>query len=204
MRKTFIFSSLLVVGTLLGACSSDSATNAPVASATATPASTATPVETPAVAARTVTGTSTVENKDGSTTLVTTYSDGSKTEVRTFKDGTLAKVTRETSVSGTRTARVTYRADSSDVEVEDKNWIEKSMEATGNALSTAARKTKSGVKTGINETGDKAEDVGDATKKGAKKVGEKAVEVGSDVKSGAKKLGSKIKDAVTPDKKEKN
>jgi len=99
------------------------------------------------MAARTVTGTQTVENKDGSTTTITSYSDGSKTEVRNFKAGSLARVTRETSPTGKRTARVTYRADNRESEISDESWIEKSMDATGDALDVAAKKTASASKT---------------------------------------------------------
>ena len=68
--------------------------------------------------------------------------------------------------TGVRTARVTYRDDSTDVEIKDESWIDKAMDATGDALATAAHKTKEGAKAAA----DKAEDVGDATKKGAKKA----------------------------------
>ncbi|MEP7337692.1 MAG: hypothetical protein ABI977_08085 [Acidobacteriota bacterium] len=223
MQKAFVFSSLFTAALLLGACQSDSSPATPTT--TATPMATVAPTNTPLAIIRSVTDTKTVENKDGSTTVVTMYSDGSKSEVRTFKSGQVAKVTRETPSTGPRTARVVYRDDSAEVEVQDESWVEKSMDATGNALATAARKTKAGVKAAANETADKAEDVGDATKKGARKTADKAEDVGSAikkgvkkgasetadkaedvgsaVKKGAKKAGSKIKDAVTPDKKEK-
>lgn len=224
MKKAFVFSSLFATALLLGACHSDS-TSTPAPSTTATPIATVAPTNTPLAIIRSITDTRTVENKDGSTTVVTMYSDGSKSEVRTFKSGQVAKVTRETPSAGPRTARVVYRDDAAEVEVQDESWIEKSMDATGNALATAGRKTKEGVKAAANETADKAEDVGDATKKGARKTADKAEDVGSAIKKGvkkganetadkaedvgsaikkgAKKAGSKIKDAVTPDKKEK-
>jgi hypothetical protein len=140
--------------------------------------------------------------------LVTNYSDGSKTEVRTFQSGRLSRVTRDTSASGDRTVRVSYRKDSSEVEIKDPSWAEKAMDATGDALATAADKTKAGAR----EVADKAEDVGDATKKGARRAvdttkkgaveaADKAEDVGDAVKKGAKKAGSKVKDVVTPDKK---
>lgn len=199
MRKTFVFSSLFAMGTLLGACHSETATNTTTPTTTVTPLSSPAPTATVLAVVRSITGTNSIENKDGSTTLVTSYSDGSKTEVRTFKSGRLTQVRRETTATGVRTARVTYRDDSTDVDVEEPGWVEKSMDATGDALATAARKTKAGVKKGINETGDKAEDVGDATKKAAREVGDKAEDVGDAVKKGAKKAGKKIKDAVKPD-----
>jgi hypothetical protein len=195
MRKTLVFSFLFVVGTLLVACHSETATNTTTPTTTITPLSSVTPVGTPVASVRRITGTNTIENKDGSTTAVTTYSDGSKTEIRTFKSGRLTQVQRETSDSGTRTARVTYRADSAEVSVEDPSWVEKAMDATGDALAVAARKTKAGAV----EVGDKAEDVGDATKKGAREAADKAEDVGDAIKKGAKKTGKKIKDAVKPD-----
>ncbi|MDQ3013956.1 MAG: hypothetical protein M3X11_25045 [Acidobacteriota bacterium] len=224
MKKAFMSSSLFATALLFGACSSDS-TSTPTPSTTATPVATVAPTNTPLAIIRSVTDTKTIENKDGSTTVVTMYSDGSKSEVRTFKSGRLAKVTRDTPSAGVRTARVTYRDDSTDVDVTDDSWVEKSMNATGDALATAARKTKAGaieaadkaedvgdaVKKGTKKaasaTADKAEDVGSAIKKGVKKgaieTADKAEDVGDAVKKGAKKAGSKIKDAVTPDKKDK-
>ncbi|HMX30009.1 MAG TPA: hypothetical protein PKC13_30785 [Blastocatellia bacterium] len=197
MRKTFLFSSLFALGTLLVGCDSETSRNSPTPTTTVTPLMSPTPAGTPLAIIRSITGTQTIENKDGSTTAVTTYSDGSRTEIRTFKNGKLTQVQRDTSATGERTARVVYRADSSEVNVADPNWIEKSMDATGDALAVAARKTKAGV----NEVGDKAEDVGDAAKKAGREVGDKAEDVGDAVKKGAKKTGKKIKDAVTPDKK---
>jgi hypothetical protein len=195
MRKTILFSSLFVLGTLLVACNSETATNTPPPSTAITPLSSPAPTATVLAIVRSITGTNTIENKDGSTTVVTTYSDGTKSEVRTFKSGRLTEVRRETSAAGARTARVIYRADTTEATVEDPSWVEKAMDATGDALAVAARKTKAGVK----EAGDKAEDAGDATKKAARKVGDKAEDVGDAVKKGAKKTGKKIKDAVKPD-----
>ena len=154
-------------------------------------------VASPTVApVRIVTNTRTIENKDGSSTLVTTYNDGTITEERTFKSGRLTRVTRNTDAGGQRTVKVTYRADAREVELQDQSWAAKAMDATGEALATAASKTKQGAI----EVADKAEDVGDATKKGVKKgvreVGDKAEDVGDAVKKGAKKVGKKIGDVV--------
>ncbi len=180
---------LVLLSGLLSACT-------PTGTPPGTPSPTPTVVVVTPTPAITVTNTRTIENKDGSTTLVTTYSDGTTSEERTFKSGRLAKVTRRNETGGTRTARVTYRDDSSEVALQDESWVDKAMDATGDALATAARKTKQGAI----EVGDKAEDVGDATKKGVKKgvheVGDKAEDVGSAVKKGAKKVGKKIGDAV--------
>jgi hypothetical protein len=203
MQKVLALSLLCAAAFAAGACNNDSGSS-PAPSTTATPLASITPAGTPIASARTVTDTRTVENKDGSTTVVTTYSDGSKSEVRTFSTGRVARVTRDTSGTGVRTARVTYRDDSTDVEIKDESWIDKAMDATGDALATAAHKTKEGAKAAA----DKAEDVGDATKKGAKKAAnetaDKAEDVGDAVKKGAKKTGRAIKDAVTPDKKKNN
>lgn len=188
---------LLLMSGLLSACTSIS--NSPVSpSPTPTLGTPAVVIVTsPTVApAPTVTNTRTIENKDGSTTLVTTYSDGTTREERTFKTGRLSRVTRNTNASGQRTMRVTYRADSREVEMQDASWVDKAMDATGDALATAASKTKQGAI----EVADKAEDVGDATKKGVKKgvreVGDKAEDVGDAVKKGAKKVGKKVGDVV--------
>jgi hypothetical protein len=177
MRNKSLIALLLLTG-LIAACNTNGG-NEPV-----TPAPAMTPVASPTMAPRTVANTSTVENRDGSTTVVTHYSDGTKSEVRTFKTGRLARVTRETNATGQRTARVTYRDTAREVELRDESWIDKSMDATGNALVEVADKledagdmTKKGVKEGVKEVGDKAEDVGDAVKKGAKKVTKKAKEI---------------------------
>ncbi|MGE0128829.1 MAG: hypothetical protein AB7U82_12180 [Blastocatellales bacterium] len=220
MRKTIFSGVLIGAGLLLGACGANSTTATTAPSPTPAVASTSTPI----ASARTVTGTNTIENKDGSTTVVTHYSDGSKTEARTFKSGRLSTVTRETSAAGARTARVTYRADSKEVEVKDPSWVDKSMDATGNALVEAADKAEDvgdATKKGAREVADKAEDVGDAAKQGARKAEDKAKDAGSAIKKGAKKganetadkaedvgdamkkgakkAGSKIKDIVKPD-----
>ncbi len=176
MKNQGLIALLLLIG-LASACHE---ANEPVSTAPA-------PVVSPTVTAppaRTVSSTNTIENKDGSTTVVTTYSDGTKTEARTFKAGRLSRVTRSTNATGQRTARVTYRDTERDVELRDESWVDKSMDATGAALVEVADKledvgdaTKKGVKKGVKEVGDKAEDVGDAVKKGAKKVVKKTKEV---------------------------
>ncbi len=204
MQKAFVMSSLFAAALLLGGCHSTDTASTTAPTTTITPLTSVTPINSPVAIMRTVTDTRTVENKDGSTTVVTMYSDGSKSEVRTFKNGRLARVTRETPVTGTRTARVTYRDDSTDVEIHDENWVEKAMDATGDALVTVGRKTKAGAI----KAADKAEDIGGAVKKGTKKAAsetaDKAEDVGDAIKKGAKKTGHAIKDAVTPDKKKPN
>jgi len=188
---TKMMMGLLLLSGLLAGCES---MHQPPASPSPTPTLSSSPVAvvSPTVAAPTVATTRTIENKDGSTTVATIYSDGSSSEERTFKSGKLTRVTRKTSPAGERTVNVTYRADNREVELQDKTWAEKAMDATGDALATAASKTKQGAV----EVADKAEDVGDATKKGVKKgvneVGDKAEDVGDAVKKGAKKVGKKL------------
>lgn len=174
MRNIIFSIALLATGSLFVACAANSDTMT----------ASSPPVGTGTSGARAITGTTTVENKDGSRTVVTNYSDGSRSEERTFKSGPVSKLRRETSTNGSRAVRVTYRADGKERELRDPNWIEKSMDATAEALV---------------EVADKAEDVGDAAKKGAREAADKAEDVGDAVKDGAKKTGRKIKEAVKPD-----
>lgn len=181
MMKSKVLSALLLLVGLAAACNTNGGSE-PI-----TPAPALTPLASPTMMpspARTVTNTSTVENRDGSTTVVTHYRDGTQSELRTFKTGRLARVTRETNATGQRAARVTYRDTGREVALRDASWIDKSMNATSKALVEVADKledvgdmTKKGVKEGAKEVGDKAEDVGDAVKKGAKKVTKKAKEM---------------------------
>jgi hypothetical protein len=194
MRKIILSIALLATGLLFVACGANSDTMRASSTPEATP--------TGPTGARAVTGTTTVENGDGSKTVVINYSDGSRSEERTFKSGGLSKVTRETSANGTRAVRVTYRADGKEKELKDPSWIEKAMDATADALVEVADKAEDvgdATKKGAREAADKAEDVGDAAKKGAREAADKAEDVGDAAKKGAKKAGRKIKDAVKPD-----
>jgi hypothetical protein len=194
MRKIIFSAALLATGLLFVACGENSGTM----TASSTPETT----PTGTTGARAVTGTTTVENGDGSKTVVINYSDGSRSEERTFKSGRLSKVTRETSANGTRAVRVTYRADGKEKELKDPSWIDKAMDATADALVEVADKAEDAgdaTKKGAREAADKAEDVGDAAKKGAREAADKAEDVGDAAKKGAKKAGRKIKDAVKPD-----
>lgn len=192
MKKLFTLTIMILGGMGLTACEPATSPTTP----TTTPTATIAP--SPTALPRAAVNTSTIENKDGSTTVVTTYNDGTKSEVRTFKTGKLARVTRTTDASGARTVHASFRADDTEVEIKDESWIEKSMDATGNALAVAADKTKAAAI----ETADKAEDVGDATKKGVKKAAsetaDKAEDVGDAVKKGAKKTAKKVKDVIKP------
>jgi hypothetical protein len=194
MRKIILSAAILATGLLFVAC----AANSDTMRASSTPETT----PTGTTGARAVTGTTIVENGDGSKTVVINYSDGSRSEERTFKSGRLSKVTRETSANGTRAVRVTYRADGKEKEVKDPSWIDKAMDATAGALVEVADKAEDvgdGAKRGAREAADKAEDVGDAAKKGAREAADKAEDVGDAAKKGAKKAGRKIKKAVKPD-----
>jgi hypothetical protein len=133
---------------------------------------------------------------DGSEIVTTYYSDGSKREVRTFKKGPLVSVERNTSVEGTATGKAVRRSDNSETEVKDKSWVDKSMEATGDALSTAASKTKeAGEKVG-DTTKDAAKGTGEAVKAGAEKTGSEAKKGAKEVEKGAKKAGEAVKKVV--------
>jgi hypothetical protein len=194
MRKIILSAAIFATGLLFVAC----AANSDTMRASSTPETT----PTGTTGARAVTGTTTVENGDGSKTVVINYSDGSRSEERTFKSGRLSKVTRETSANGTRAVRVTYRADGKEKELKDPSWIDKAMDATADALVEVADKAEDvgdGAKRGAREAADKAEDVGDAAKKGAREAADKAEDVGDAAKKGAKKAGRKIKKAVKPD-----
>ncbi len=195
MRKILTFALGITAGLVSMACEPSSTT-------TPTTTPTATIAPSPTVLPKAAISTNSIENKDGSTTVVTIYNDGTKTEVRTFKAGKLARVTRTTDASGAKTVHASYRADDTEVEIKDESWIDKSMDATGDALAVAADKTKSGLKTAARETADKAEDVSGAVKKGAKKAAnetaDKAEDVGDAVKKGAKKTAKKVKDVIKP------
>ena len=182
MKRIWRAGLLLGPALLVSACAGTTETVAPTPSPTVA-------VPSPTVAPPTVTETKTINNRDGSTTVVKTYSDGSKTEHRSFKTGDVAVVKRVTTASGAQRAHVVYRKDNSEVEVKDPTWVDKSMSATGNALSVAAKKTESGVKTGVNATVEGAKTAGSATAKGATMVGKKTAE-------GAKTVGKKTAEGV--------
>ncbi|MGE0101232.1 MAG: hypothetical protein AB7H86_13695 [Blastocatellales bacterium] len=194
MKKVLIATVCLAAGIAAGCSSSDNATTtAPTPTPTAEVAMTEpTPVPTPSIVR-----TETKSHTDGSEITINHHSDNSKHEHRVFKSGPLHSVTRKTHSDGTVTAHVVHRDDNTEVEVKDKNWVEKSMDATGDALAKAAGKTKDfGEKVG--ETTEKdAKMVGGKIKDGAEKVGD---EVKKDVKGvghGIKKIAEKTKKAVT-------
>lgn len=212
MKKAFLVASLLFTCLIIGACSdkteAPSTAPSPIAAAVSP-----TPAPTPAGPA--VTETKTIENKDGSTTLVTMYSDGTKTELRTFKTGAILSVTRSTAADGSQTAFATMREGGKEFEVTDKNWVTKTMTASGSAIAgvvnkaaggaeVAGLKAKKAVTTGAKQTGETAEQTAEEAKKKSKSFGEKvkegtvatgkAAEKGAqEVGKGAKKVFEKIK-----------
>jgi hypothetical protein len=191
--KKMLMSAVCLVAGLLTACSTS---EQPVATPTPIPtvASLTTPTPMPAP---TIVKTETKNRADGSEIVTTYYSDNSKREVRTFRKGPLVTVERETSTDATVSAKVVRRADNTEIEVKDKSWIDKSMDATGDALATAASKTKDvGEKVG-DTTKEGAKDVGSAVKEGAEKTGSEAEKGGKEVEKGAKKVGKTVKKAVT-------
>jgi hypothetical protein len=194
MKKTLMPALCLLAG-LLTACSTS---DQPVPATTPTPIPTLGSVATPTpMPAPTVLKTETKNRADGSEVVTTYYSDNSKREVRTFKKGALVSVERKTSADGTVNAKVVRRADNSEIEVNDKSWIDKSMDATGDALATAASKAKDvGEKVG-DTTKEAAKDVGGAVKEGAEKTGSAAEKGAKEAGKGAKKVGETVKKTVT-------
>lgn len=192
MKRTLLTLLLIVFGCAMMACGSNSesgvANNNSSSPTTATPA---TPTAEP-----TVVKTESSELADGSTLVVKTYSDGTKTEERSFKTGPLTKVERRTAKDGATTAYVTRREGGEEVEIKDRSWVEKSMDATGDALATAASKTKEGVETAAEKTKEGAKTAVEKTKEGAQKTGSAVKEGAEKVGKGLKKVGEKVKDKV--------
>ena len=136
---------------------------------------------------------------DNSEITRTTDANGVVTETRVFHDNQrISRVVVTTNNNGTRTARA-YSPSGEEREI---SGVENALDATGDALATAAgfvadkaedvaEGTVEGSKTIGEKTVDTAEKIGDRTSEGAKKVGKKTAE-------GAKKAGKTIKDAVTP------
>lgn len=203
MKKVCLI-ALLILGSSLAGCGSNTESQ-PSTNTSSAPESTAPAATSSAEPA--VVKTETTELDDGSTIVTKTYADGSKTEERSFKSGPLVTAKRQTTAGGESTVRVRHRESGEEVEIEDRSWVEKSMDATGDALATAASKTKGGVETAVDKTKDGTMTAAEKTKEGAQKTGsvvkEGAQKTGSAVKEGAqkvgkglKKVGGKVKDAV--------
>jgi hypothetical protein len=155
------------------------------------------------------------EKDDGSTVVVSASSNGTRTEARTFPSGDVARVTRITTPNGHRRAIAEFR-DTTTVEIKDGNEVDRVIEATADAVKSAAVKARDGVNSAGAEAADKTEDaadkaadvgkdVGSKAKRGAEEAGDAASDAASAAKKGVKKtgkgikkVGQKIKDSVTP------
>jgi hypothetical protein len=169
MKKRILIATLCLAGSLAAACSS---TDQTASKPTTTP--TLAQVSPTLAPSPTVVKTENKTHTDGSEIVVKHHSDGSKHEHRTFKKGPLVSVTRKTHADGTATAHAVHRDDNTEAEITEKPWVEKAMDATGDALAKAAKKSK-----------DIGEKVGDEAKKDVKAIGK-----------GLKKVGEKVKKAV--------
>lgn len=203
MKKVLVCGIIVSALAFAGCYSSPETTSTPTP--TVVPTVTATVLPTPSAtvvplvaATPPVKSQSTRKAADGSTIVTYLHTDGSKTEVRTMPTKAsagprdVATVTRTTSPSGDMTASVTYH-DNTKAEVSDKNWVDKSMSATGDALKTAGEKTADASKSAASATAAGAKTVGKETAKGAAAVGEKTAEgaktVGSATAKGAEAAG---------------
>jgi hypothetical protein len=147
----------------------------------------------------TVASDSTRPGPDNSDITTSVDANGVRTETRVFRNNPrVSKVVVTTSGDGRRTVRV-YSPKGEEKVVDD---IGDALNATGDAIAKSAGWVVDKTAEGVNEAGDKLEDVGDQTAKGAKKVGKATVEgaktVGEKTAEGAKKTGRAIKKAVTP------
>ena len=118
-------------------------------------------------------GDKTLQKSDGSKVATTTAADGTRTEVRTFPSGDVSRVTRITPPGGKPKVIVDLR-NGKRTEFEDQSDIDRAMEATGDAIAAAARKTWEASKEIGSEIGDKAKDLANKTAKEAKKAAKKA------------------------------
>lgn len=197
--KKLSMATLCLMGGLLAACSqADQPTSTTTSTAVVKPSATvaaivvATPVPAPSVVR-----TETRAHTDGSQIVIRHHSDNSRHELRTFTKGPLVSVKRETKADGTVTAHVVHREDNVETEIKDKPWIEKAMDATGDALAKGVKKTKDvGEKVGETAAKD-AKAVGSAVKEGAEAVGSEVKKDAKEVGRGAKKVGEKVKKAAT-------
>ena len=114
-----------------------------------------------------------VQKSDGSRVETTTAADGTRTEVRTFSSGDVSRVTRTTPPGGKPKVVVELR-NGKRTEFEDQSDIDRAMEATGDAIAAAARKTWEASKEIGSQIGDKAKEVGGQIGKEAKKAAKKA------------------------------
>jgi hypothetical protein len=129
-----------------------------------------------------------LQKSDGSRVETTTAADGTRTEVRTFPSGDVSRVTRTTPPGGKPKVVVELR-NGKRTEFEDQSDIDRAMEATGDAIASAARKTWEASKEIGAEIGDKAKEVADKTVDATRDVGRK---IGKEAKKAAKKAKDKL------------
>ena len=146
--------------------------------------------------------TTTLTGPDNSEIVTTTDSTGTRTETRTFRDNPRVSRVVVTTRDGRRTVRV-YSKTGEEKELTEE--VGDALAVTGDKLADAAGWVAEKTAAGVNEAGDKLEDVGDKTKSGVREVGDKAEDVGDKAKTvgrktaeGAKKTGKAIKKVVTP------
>jgi len=146
--------------------------------------------------------TTTLTGPDNSEIVTTTDSTGTRTETRTFRDNPRVSRVVVTTRDGRRTVKV-YSKTGEEKEITED--IGDALAVTGDKLADAAGFVAEKTAAGVNEAGDKLEDVGDKTKSGVREVGDKAEDVGDKAKTvgrktaaGAKKAGKAIKKVVTP------
>lgn len=144
----------------------------------------------------------TTTGPDNSEIVTTTDSTGTRTETRTFRDNARVSRVVVTTRDGRRTVKV-YSKTGEEKELAQE--VGDALAVTGDKLADAAGWVAEKTTAGVNEVGDKLEDVGDKTKSGVKEVGDKAEDVGDKATtvgkktaSGAKKVGKTIKKVVTP------
>ena len=149
--------------------------------------------------------TTTSPGPDNSEITTSTDSSGTRTETRTFKNNPRISKVVVTTRDGKRTTTV-YSNTGESKEINDAGDV---LNATGEKVAEAAgfvaKKTEPVVDTtkkGVNEVGDKAEDVKDKTTSTAKTVGHEtkqgAKTVVNKTAEGAKKTGRTLKKIVTP------
>lgn len=132
----------------------------------------------------------TVTGPDNSEIVTTTDSTGTRTETRTFRDNGRVSRVVVTTRDGRRTVKVYSKTGE---EKELSQDVGDALAVTGDKLAEAAGWVAEKTTTGVNEVGDKLEDVGDKTKSGVREVGDKAKSVGKEAADKAEDVGDKTK-----------
>ena len=123
---------------------------------------------------------------------VTTVTEGdARVETRTFNNPTspVRRVVVRTDKAGKRTARVTY-SDNTERDL-PAGTVERALNDTGDALSTAGGYVADKTKQGLKATGEAAGDVRDATGRTLDRAADRTVEGAKTVGEGAKNVGSR-------------